>query len=141
MGFLGRILLGDGRLRPELRAALEAEGLVLVEEGLRTRLTYRRFKAPGRRFHGKVTWERAALGISEARFVVYCRSGRVELIDSPFTEPRLSAVDVSLDDADAVAVRVDYDRMGEPTVSGQITIRLRTPNAVRIVDELNTRKP
>jgi hypothetical protein len=139
VGLLAKLLLGNGTLRPELRAALEAEGLVLLEERLRARLTYRRFRAPGRRFNGKVVWERAALGISEARFVLYCRSGRVELIDSPFTQPRLSAVGVLLDGDDAVAIDVDYDRMGEPTVSGEITIRVRTPSAVRIVDELNAR--
>jgi hypothetical protein len=139
VGLLAKLFLGNGTLRPELRAALESEGLVLLEEGLRTRIAYRRFKAPGRRHHGKVVWERAALGISEVRFVVYCRSGRAELIDSAFTAPRLSAVDVSVDGDDAMAIHVDYDRMGEPKVSGEIMIRLRTANAGRIVDELNAR--
>jgi hypothetical protein len=139
VGLLAKLLLGNGTLKPELRAELEAEGLVLLEENLRGRIAYRRFRAPGRRFNGKVVWERMALGISEARFVLYCRSGRAELIDSPFSEPRWNAVDVSLVADDALSIHVDYDRMGEPKVSGEVTIRVRTPSAVRIVDELNAR--
>ncbi len=87
MKLLARFRLGDGKLDPELRTALEAEGLVLVDEGLRGSVRYRRFKAPGRRHHGKVTGERVALAISERRFVVYCRSGTTKLIDTPFADP------------------------------------------------------
>ncbi len=139
MGFLGKLLLGDGTLKPDLRAALESEGLVLVEEGLRGSLRYNHFRAPGRRFHGKVTPERIALGISNRRVVLYCRSGRAKLVDSEFDNPRLSIVDVSLQGDDEVAVHVDYDRANEPKVAGQITIRARTPNAARVVEHLRAR--
>lgn len=137
--WLGRLLLGDGTLKPEVRDELEAEGLVLVEEGLSGSVRYRHFKAPGRRFHGKITPERLGIGISERRLVVYCRSGRAELIDSPFGEPRLEALEVELHTDDAVDFRVDYDRMGEPKISGEITIRARTPKAPMIVEELRAR--
>jgi hypothetical protein len=69
-GWLGRLLLGSGKLRPELRAELESEGLVLLEEGVPGSVRYTHFKAPGRSFHGKVTPERMAIGISRERFVV-----------------------------------------------------------------------
>lgn len=133
------MLLGNGKLDPEVRAALESEGLVLVEEGLRGSVRYRRFKAPGRRHHGKITGERVALAISEERFVVYCRSGSTALVDSSLTNPRLSNVDVALRGTDAVAIRVDYDRAGVPGVSGEITIVVRTANAPAIVDQLQGR--
>jgi hypothetical protein len=139
VSFLGRLLLGKGTLRPDLRAALEAEGLVLLEEGLSGSLRYKRFKAPGRRHHGKVTPERMALGISEKRFVLYCRSGRVKLADTEFANPRLGMVDVGLEGDDTVAIRVDYDRSGEPKVSGEITMRAKTPNAPSIVEQLRAR--
>ena len=139
MGWLGKLLLGSGTLKPELRRELEAEGLVLVEEGLPGTIRYSRFRAPGKRFHGKVTAERLALGISEKRFVVYCRSGRAELMDSPFDSPRLRALDVSLEGDDTVALRVDYDRLDEPDVAGQITVRAKTPSAPVIVEQLCAR--
>lgn len=139
MSFLARLLLGNGTLKPKLRDELESEGLVLLEEGLRGSVRYRHFKAPGRRHHGKVTGERIGLALSEERVVVYCRSGRVELIDSAFSNPRLQMVDVSLQGDDTIAIRIDYDRADVPKVSGQITIVARTPNAASIVDQLHAR--
>lgn len=139
MTFLAKLLLGNGKLKPELRAALESEGLVILEEGLRGSVRYRRFKAPGRRFHGKVTPERIGLAISDQRLAVYCRSGRVKLIDSAFSDPRWSAVEVSLRDSKTVAIRIDYDRLGIPDVSGEITITARTPKAANVVEQLQAR--
>ena len=139
MAFLARLLLGNGKLKQELRAELEAEGLVLIEEGLSGSVRYKHFKAPGRRFHGKVTPERLGVAISRERFAVYCRSGRVKLIDTPFSEPRLSALDVSLEGSDTVLIRIDYDRLDVPKVSGEIRILVTTPNASTIVEQLQHR--
>ncbi len=139
MRFLTRILLGDGTLKPELRKTLESEGLVLIEEGLGGSVRYKRFRAPGRYHNGKVTPERMGLGVSRERVVVYCRSGRVKLVDSEFSSPRLGAVEVSLKDDKRVAIRIDYDRADVPRVSGEITIVVKTPNARRIMDQLRAR--
>lgn len=141
MTFLARFRIGDGRLSPELRAALDSEGLVVLEEGLHGSIRYRRFKAPGRRHHGKVTLERLGLAISEHRFVVYCRSGTVKLIDTPFADPRMRYLEVSPDGDDAVSIRIDFDRAEIPRVSGQITITAKTPDAAVIVDQLRARLP
>jgi hypothetical protein len=141
VGWFTNLLLGKGTLKPSLRAALESEGLVLIEEGLVGSIRYSNFKAPGKRFKGKITGECFGLGISERRLAIYCRSGRVKLIDQPFTEPRLSTLEVSLDGDDAVAVLIDYDRVDVPRVSGQMTIRARTPNAASVVEELTARLP
>jgi hypothetical protein len=139
MGFLARLLLGDGKLKPELRAALESEGLVLIEEGLPGSVRYKRFRAPGRRHHGKVTPERMGLAVSEERFVVYCRSGSVKLIDTLFSNPRLGMFEISLEGHDTVAIRIDYDRGDAPNVSGEVTILARTPNAASVVDHVRAR--
>lgn len=137
--FLGKLLLGNGKLKPELRAALESEGLVTIEEGLGGSIRYRHFKAPGKRFHGKVAAERIGLGISERRLAIYCRSGRVKLIDTAFSDPKWNALDVTLRDADTVSIRIDYERLGVANVSGEITINATTPNAAHIVEHLGTR--
>lgn len=141
VGWFAKLLLGNGTLKPSLRAALESEGIVLIEEGLPGSIRYANFKAPGKRYRGKITGECFGLGISEQRLAVYCRSGRVKLIDQPFTEPRLSAIDVSLDGEERVALRIDFDRAEVPKVSGQMTISARTPNAARVVEELSGRVP
>ena len=139
MNFLAKLLLGNGQLRPQLRSALESEGLVTLEEGLPGSVRYTNFKAPGRRHHGKITPQRIALGISEERLVVYCRSGRAKLIDTPFSDPRLSTLDVSIQDGDTVSIRIDFDRVDVPNVSGQIEIRATTSSAPTIVEQLKAR--
>ena len=141
VGLFTKLLLGNGTLKPNLRAELESEGVVLIEEGLPGSIRYKNFKAPGKRFKGKITGECFGLGISEERLALYCRSGRVKLIDQPFTEPRLSAIEVSLEGEDRVALLIDYDRVDVPKVSGQMTIRARTPNAATVVEELSARLP
>jgi hypothetical protein len=141
LNFLAKLLLGNGTLTPELRAELESEGLVLIEEGLRGSLRYTHYRAPGKRFNGKVTPERIGLGISEERIVAYCKSGRVKLMNSTYSNPHLNMVDVSLKGDDTVEIQIDYDRADPPqkNVSGQIKIVLRTPNAPAIVDEMRAR--
>lgn len=139
MTFLATLFLGDGRFKPDLRAGLASEGVVFMEEGLRGSVRYRHFSAPGRRFHRKVTLERIALALTDERLAVYCRSGRVKLIDSAFSEPRLDALHVSLHGGDTVSMRVDYDRAGVPQVSGEVEIRAATPNALNVVEHLKAR--
>ncbi len=139
MGLLTNLLLGNGTLKPKLRAALESEGALLIEEGLQGTISYAHFKAPGRRHNGKVVAECIGLGVSERRLAMYCRSGRVKLIDQPFSEPRLSALEVSLEGDDTVALRIDFDRAAVPKVSGQMTIRAVTPNAASVVEQLTAR--
>ena len=139
MTFLAKLLLGNGSIRPKLRAALESEGLVLIEEGLPGSVRYHRFKAPGKRFHGKVTAERLGLAVSEERFVVYCRSGRGKLVDTPYSDPRLDMLDVELQDEDRVVIRIDYDKGDVAKISGQIAIHATTPSAPKIVEELRAR--
>ena len=141
MGFLSLFRLGDGSLKPELRDRLESEGLVSLDEGLRGSIRYEHFRAPGRRFNGKVSGERLGIGISEHRIVVCCRSGEVKLVDTEFGSPRLDKLTPE-SEGETLRLRVDYD--GDPEaeakkVSGQITITAHTPNAATIADELRAR--
>ena len=134
-----RLLLGNGKLSPQVRAQLEAEGLVLVEENVSGSVRYSRFKAPGRYHNGKVVPQRFALVISEQRFVVYCRSGKTELVDSAFDEPNLRALEIAVEDTDRLILRIDYDKLAQPDVSGEIEIHLKTPKAAAIADQMNSR--
>ena len=138
MGLLGKLLLGNGTLRAGLRQELEAEGLVRIEEHLHGSVRYEHFKAPGKRFHGKITPERIGLGISERRVVAYCRSGRGKLVDSPFTSPRFEMVTITADE-DRLEFLVDYDKGDEPKFSGKVKIRIEHPDAAAIAREITSR--
>lgn len=137
MGLL-KLLSGTGTLRPELIAALEAEGLVVLEQGIRCSIRYANFRSPGRRFKGKVTAEIIGLGISEQRLAIYCRSGRVKLADTRFDEPRKVGFAVRQEDG-TVDLELDYDRGQDPKFGGQITIRLHTENAPLVAHEIASR--
>jgi hypothetical protein len=142
VGFLGKLLGGKGAaFRPQLRAALEDEGLILVEEGLSGSVRYKKFRAPGKYFDGKVVPQTMCLAISEERLAVYGHSGRVKLIDSRFDNPRLGMLEVSLQDEGRLAILIDYDKADAPKVSGQLTIVAKSPNAAAIVEELRARLP
>ena len=138
MGFLAKLLLGNGTLRPALRAELEAEGLVLVAEGLSGSLRYSNFKAPGKRFHGKIVWVRIAIGVSRERVVAYSSSGRAKLVDTPYDSPRWAMVEVAHEE-ERVEFRVDYDKQDDPRFGGRLTIRAETAEARRIAGEVNAR--
>ena len=138
MGFLARLLLGNGSLRPALRAELEQEGLVLVADGLSGSLRYAHFKAPGKRFHGKVTPVRVGVGLSQERIVVYGHSGRAKFVDTPYSSPRWAIVEI-VAEAERVEFRVDYDKDDDPRFAGRLTIRVTTPEAERIAGEANAR--
>jgi hypothetical protein len=60
-------------------------------------------------------------------------------MDSPYSSPRLEALDVSVQDGETLALRVDYDRLGEPGVSGVITVSAKTPRASDIAEQLRSR--
>ena len=138
MGLLARLLLGDGTLKPELVAALRAEGLVRIDEGLPGSLRYTNFKAPGRRFHRKVSQERIGLGISERRVVAYCRSGRVKLADSPYTSSAFDMLELRVQER-RLEFHVDYDKGSDPRISGRITIRMAAPDAGAVAAEIAER--
>ena len=139
MGLLSRLFLGTGRLRPALRAELEAEGLAVLEEGCLGSVRYEKFRAPGKRFDGKITGIRSAVGVSDARLVVYSHSGRAKLIDSRFDDPRLQTIGIEVASEPAILFTVDYAKLEVLDVSGVVRIRARTPRAAEIAEQVRAR--
>jgi hypothetical protein len=130
--------MGDGKLPDDVRIAITGEGVVFLEEGLRGSITYKHYRAPGRRYGSRIEALIVGLGVSDQRVVVFARSGRTRLVDVPYADPRSAALTVSAD-GEKVAIAVDLDRFGTPDISGNITIRATTPNAAAIVESLRQR--
>jgi hypothetical protein len=130
---LRRALLGSGRLPEDLRAALIAEGLVVLEEELTGSITYRNYRAPGQRSSWKKEATSGAIAVTANRLVVW--TGRSKHIDVPLDHPLRAAIEVSLDPPDRVCLGYDAAAFG-PSRSGQVEVRLRTPQAAHIVDVL-----
>ncbi|GAA2269241.1 hypothetical protein GCM10009853_023430 [Glycomyces scopariae] len=133
MNALRRLLLGPGRLPDDLRAALRAEGMVLLVEGAPGSVTYRNLKTPGRRANWKRTAISAAIALSNKRFVVHAH--RFKHIDVPLTDLARYGIKVANPAPDRL--QVDYDlRTTNPTWQGQVTLSLKTEEAARIVRTL-----
>jgi hypothetical protein len=137
---LGRLFMGSGRFKEPLREELATEGIELIEEGIGGSIRYTNFKAPGRRFDGKVQPHRFALALTGRRIVLYCRSGRAELFDSPWGSPNFAWLDMEVAvGGERLVLIVDYDRAGEPGLAGQVAIHLKTPNAEQIKEQIEAR--
>ena len=63
-------------------------------------------------------------------------------MDSRWDSPQLAALDVSLDGTDTVDFHVDYSRMPAADadgVSGEVTIRVKTPRAAQLAEAVQAR--
>jgi hypothetical protein len=132
---LRRVLLGAGRLTDDLRASLNAEGVVLLDEGLPGTVTYINYRAPHHRSNWRKVAFTGAIAITGQRFVVAASRGGKH-IDVPLTDERRKAVTVSADGADKVLFSVDPSAF-DPQKSGTVEVRLRTSRAPEVVALLN----
>lgn len=128
---LRRLLTGDGRLPPALRASLtEGDDIAFLAEGLTGSVTRRNFRAPGQR----AVWERSAvsgaIAITSRRLVVW--AGRSKHIDIPLDHPMRAAIEIVADRPDRVVFAYDIGAF-RPDSTGQVLVRLRTPDAARVV--------
>jgi hypothetical protein len=90
-----RLLFGTGTLRPDVLAALRAEGMLLLEEGLRGHVTRRNWRAPGERSNWRREWIRGALVITRRRLAIHGRRG--PLVNVPWTDPRFAGLTITAD--------------------------------------------
>lgn len=128
-----KFLLGSATMPANLRSSLEAEGITFLVEGLTGSITYRNYRAPGRYSSRAKQGTAGAIGISGQRLVVWVSRGGY--IDIPLAMAG-SAVQVSSDKPDRVSFKYDAGRF-RPETSGQVEIKLKTPQAAQIMNLLN----
>ena len=129
-------LLGVGGLTDDLRAALEREGIVLLDEGIGGALVFKNFRAPGR-YHGwRWSWFSGTLVVTERRFAAYTsvqHFGRI--IDVPLDDPKMRALEGSVASPGRLVIRFDpavfHDRW-----SGSVECRFKTPLARSFLERL-----
>jgi hypothetical protein len=130
---LRRLLLGSGRFPDELGTTLRAEGVELLEEGLSGSVTFRDYKAPGRRYSWRKVAVNGAIALTTRRLVVWC--GRHKEVDIPIDHPLLGAVSAGRDEPDRV--RLSYSAQAfHGDRSGTVELRFTTPRAAWLVERL-----
>jgi hypothetical protein len=133
MNVLRRLLLGSGRLPEELRTSLRGEGVEVLEEGVSGSVTFRDYKAPGRRYSLRKVAVNGAIALTTRRIVVWY--GRHKEIDIPVDHALLGALRARLDEPDRLRLSYSADAFDRDR-SGTVELRFSTPQAARLVERL-----
>lgn len=132
-------LFGFGAVPKAMKPILEQEGIVLLDEGIGGSITFRNFRAPGKRYSYRKNWFTGSLVITELRFAGFAFSRPV--INVPLEGLHLSKLDCSLEKEHAI-LRVAFDSSDfHEDWSGAIECRFRTPKARQFLEriEISTR--
>lgn len=127
-------LFGIGKIPPKLRADLEREGIIALDEGIPGSATYRNLRRPGRYSAWRRQWYTACIALTRVRLVAL-RYGSA-IIDVPLTDGRIRSLRFSLgDDGAVLAVAFDAN-LFHADWSGSIEYRFRTPYAQTILTQM-----
>jgi hypothetical protein len=115
-----------GSLPEDLRAELEAEGIVLVEERLRSSILFRAYEVPGQRPRSGHQPARVSIAVTERRLVVH-GTGNTHL-----EVPRgADWLRVELPAPGRLTLAYDAEA-ANPNRSGDVEMQLETPRAEAI---------
>ena len=131
-------LLGAGKLPHQLQEKLVAEWIVLLDEGIGGSITYQNFRAPGKASNWKRSNFTGAVVLTKVRFVglAYTRP----VINLPYDDPRLPAVQVTLPGAQTISLAFDAATFHDDW-SGSIECRFDTEHAAHIQATLAGHQP
>lgn len=125
-------LWGVGRIPATVMSQLQAEGIILFDEGVKSSVTYRDFSAPGKRFGWKRQWFPASISLTKTRLLALWYSNPI--INVPLSDERIRAMQFSLEN-DGLCVTFDA-ALFHPDWSGTIEYRFRTDEASRFLESL-----
>jgi hypothetical protein len=129
-------LFGFGKIPAPYRAALESEGVLLSDEGIKGTVTYRNFRAPQRYAKWKRQWYTASIILTKMRLVAFRHSSQI--IDVPLTDERFRRLQFSLENETTLLIAFDAS-LFHSDWSGTIEYRFKTPHAQAFLDKLHQR--
>jgi hypothetical protein len=126
-------LFGLGKIPGRVLPGLEQEGIVLLEEGIGGSVTFRNFRAPGKRYSWRRSWFTGSLVLTRMRVAAFAFSKPI--IDVPLGDDRLEELRCSLEGEATLCVRFDPAAFHEDW-SGQVECRFSTPRARSFLEKL-----
>ena len=126
-------LFGVGRMPQQWRATIDSEGVVLFDEGIGGSITYRDFRAPGKRFAWRKVAFSGSIALTKTRLVALQYANPA--INVPLDEPRLKQMQFSVEGEDKLLVAFNANLFHNDW-SGTIEYRFRTEHARSFVKEL-----
>ena len=147
---LAYTLFKVGRIPDALMKELQSEIIQVSDEGIHCSLTFKNFKAPGRRESWRRVWFGGAIALTGSRLVAMS-AGRFTtgialtdenglLINIPFTDDRFRLMNISLDKPDRLVIAFDASLFHHDW-SGQLEYRFRTPEANKFLEAINRLTP
>jgi hypothetical protein len=124
-----------GRVPQKALPALEAESIVLLDEGLRASVTFRNFRAPGRFHTYKSSAFAGSLVLTEQRFAGFAFSKPV--INVGLHDDRLRALEISVPRDGVLSVHFDPS-VFDLQSSGSVEFRFRTEKALLFLERLGS---
>lgn len=128
-------LFGWGKIPKSLRPTIEAEGIILADEGLPGSVTLRNFRAPGRRSLFRRNWFSGSVVLTEEHFLAF--STWKQLIGVPYGDRRTRELRCSVDD-DRLFVAFEAGLFNDDW-SGEVEYRFSTPRASEFLRVLQER--
>jgi hypothetical protein len=127
-------LFGIGRISEPLRSQLLKEGIVLMDEAVKGSVTYRDFRAPGKRDLWRRQWYVGSIALTKVRLVTL--SNNKPTINVPIADERIRAIRFSVEKSGAVLC-IGFDAgLFHEDWSGTIEYRFRTPEAQHFLELL-----
>lgn len=129
-------LFGFGKIREPFLSELQNECLLAMDEGIKSTITYKNFRALGRYSNWKRRWMTGAIALTKKRLVLQQYSQPV--INLKLTDERFQQIKTSLETEDTLLFEFEPHLFLENS-TGQIEWRCRTRHAKIIVDCLAKR--
>ncbi|MCD9188367.1 MAG: hypothetical protein LUM44_18260 [Pyrinomonadaceae bacterium] len=126
-------IFGAGKIRKATIKELKNERIIASDEGIKSTLTYKNFRAPGRYSNWKRRWFAGAIILTEKRLILQQYSQPV--INILLTDERLQKIKISLETEDTLLFEFEPQLFLENS-SGDIEWRTRTPHARAIFEKL-----
>ena len=126
-------LFGAGKIPVPLMSELTAEGMIVFDEGVKGSVTYRDFRAPGRRSSWRRQGFAGSIALTKLRLVALAYSNF--LINVPLSDERVRSMHFSVKANGALCVAFDAS-LFHADWSGTIEYRFKTPEAQRLLELL-----
>ncbi|SRR5258707_12715274 len=129
-------LFGVGRMPAQWRATIESEGIVLIDEGIAGSVTYRDFRAPGKRSAWRKVAFSGSIALTKTRLLAVQYANPA--INIPLDDERFGQLRISVEGEGTLLVAFDASLFHNDW-SGTMEYRFRTAQAQTLFETLRSR--
>ena len=129
-------LFGVGRMPAPWRSTIESEGVILIDEGIAGSVTYRDFRAPGKRSAWRKVAFSGSIALTKTRLLALQYANPA--INIPLDDERFKQLRISVEGEQTLLVAFDASLFHDDW-SGTMEYRFRTSQAKTLFETLRAR--